>query len=294
MDPTIIKEKQNTNGTIVLKSRNDRLGSNLIIILSQLIFAHKHNLYIKNNLTKFPNSIFIKSILEYCNEYNLKKEESLSMKNLNQLLYIDTLRETLKSLRIDFLSYIKNNQIYSRLRYHFEQIAKRRKYTLPFDPEKTICIHLRLEDSKNKPDYNSRVCSNYYKQKINNNIWDYTCDSCCRTIGPRFNTQAPLSNSKLIPIINKLKEQNPGYNVVIITSPNEKVSLPYPVISSVDPNYDLYLLCNAKVLVLSRSNFAMAALFFGIATEIYAPQWVHLTCLRFGTKYDNSKLNYFY
>jgi hypothetical protein len=83
--------------------------------------------------------------------------------------------------------------------------------------------------------------------------------------------------------------------VIIITNPGENISdYPYDYICSDDPSYDLFLLCNSEVIILSRSTYSVSALFFGIAKEAYVPLWGHIPCYGLYTKYDNKKYNYFY
>jgi hypothetical protein len=87
----------------------------------------------------------------------------------------------------------------------------------------------------------------------------------------------------------------PDYEVVIITSPgNYGTGFSYRSIRSNDENLDLYLLCNSEVIILSRSNFSLSSLFFGMAKEVYVPMWGHLACIGPCTKFDNCNFNYFY
>ena len=95
--------------------------------------------------------------------------------------------------------------------------------------------------------------------------------------------------------INIALEKHPDYEVIIITSPNEDTSfLPYRYIQSNDESYDLFLLCNSEVVILSRSTFALSSLLFGIVKDAYVPLWGHISCFGLSNKYDNSKYNYFY
>ena len=55
-----------------------------------------------------------------------------------------------------------------------------------------------------------------------------------------------------------------------------------------------FKMCNADVLILSRSTFSLAAAFMGIVREVWCPLWGHFVCTGLYTKYDNSKFNYFF
>ena len=39
---------------------------------------------------------------------------------------------------------------------------------MPYNPQKSILVHLRLGDVKDRPDYDGSICSNHYKNRINN------------------------------------------------------------------------------------------------------------------------------
>ena len=95
--------------------------------------------------------------------------------------------------------------------------------------------------------------------------------------------------------INIALQNNPDFDVILVTSPNEDTSyFPYKCIQSNDENLDLFYLCNSKVVILSRSTFALSCLYFGIATDVYVPIWGHTSCFGLTNKFDKSNFNYFY
>ena len=109
------------------------------------------------------------------------------------------------------------------------------------------------------------------------------------------NKQAPISCKKIQPIINNLLSKYTDSIVNIVTTPNEKIQLNYPIISTPDENIDLLLLCNCKKTILSRSTFSFISLFFGEHTEVYVPQWGQIAAAGMGTKYDkHDYITYFY
>lgn len=111
------------------------------------------------------------------------------------------------------------------------------------------------------------------------------------------NCQAPLAKEKIITQINLLQNKYPTHEVIIITNPSENLSdFPYRCIQNSDESLDLFLLCNSKVIILSRSTFALSCLYFGIATDIHVPIWGHSACFGLGLSniFDRSKFHYFY
>lgn len=276
---------------IELFDRYDRLGSNIFNYIFQIFFAHYNNYYIKysRNL-KYNNSIFVQYLFDYIDEYNKDKIND-NIKTIIPNEYNDdyynamfNLTNILKLINSDLFSYFKCH-IFNNIKYN--QMTK--KYNIPFNPNKTILIHLRLEDTKAIIDYDGRICSNFFKEYINNDEPNYK-----KLIHPFLDIQSPLSTEKILNQIEIVSLKYPNYRKIIITNPGEKHEFPYEYIQSDDPSYDLFLLTQCKVVILSRSTFALSSLFFGNHTDVYLPVWGQTACMGLGTKYDKSNFNYFY
>ena len=164
-------------------------------------------------------------------------------------------------------------------------------YNLPYNPKKSILVHLRLGDVKDRADYDGSFCSNHYKNRIDN---DNQSIQGIATLG-YCNMQTPLDKKKIDLAILEATQKYPDHEVVIVTSPGDNViPHPYKTIRSNNENYDMFLLCNADVLILSRSTFSLTASFLGTAKEVWCPLWGHFVCTGLYTKYDNSKFHYFF
>lgn len=298
---------------IELLGRGDRLGANITCFIAQIIYAVHNNIYIYydrkfinsgDNVTFAPynqnynNSIFINTLFDFIDIHNSKLsiEDEKENANFFSIYFFELISKTLLNIKKDHFTYFKE-KIYPEIKDIFLNKAKQNGYidNIPFNPNKTILVHLRLDDVKNRPDYDGRICCNHFNNYINNDI--ITDDKVNReitSIHPYCNFQAPLSKIKIQNEINIALEKNPDYEVIIVTSNNENVTeFPYKCIST-DENFDLFLLCNAEVVILSRSTFALSCLYFGIAKEIYLPMWGHISCFGLTTKYDNTSINYFY
>ena len=203
------------------------------------------------------------------------------------LLIIST--QVLYNIQTDLISYFKK-YIFTTMRVKIiENVPS--IYSIPFNPKKTILVHLRLGDVKDRPDYDGSICSNYYKERINSEVQSI---QGIATLG-YCNMQTPLSRDKVDKAIMDAKVKYPEHEIIIITAPGDyEINYPYKCIRSKDENYDLFLLYNADVLILSRSTFALSAVFLGSAREIWCPLWGHFVCTGLYTKYDNSKFNYFF
>jgi hypothetical protein len=272
---------------VELFDRGDRLGANIFNYIFQIFFAHHNNYYIKysRNDLKYNDSIFVQYLFDYIDEYNKDKIDD----NI-QFIWSDKYQDFLffsmniiKIINSDLFSYFKCN-IFNDTKYN--QIIK--KYNVPFNPDKTILIHLRLDDTKEFSDYDGRVCNNYFKYTVNNGETQYNYPNFF------YNRQCPLSTEKILNQIEIVSLKYPNYRKIIITNPREKHEFPYEYIQSNDPSYDLFLLTQCKVVILSRSTFALSSLFFGNHTDVYIPVWGCTACMGLGTKYDKSNFNYFY
>jgi hypothetical protein len=317
-----------TCDSIYLYSRGDRLGSHILQYLSIIIYAFYNNLYIVYEPEKvnynnheyhyegniYKKSFIVEALLKWIDNHNKKfpdKDYLQKYKNLNVMEYLlefeinynpnayfytcDLLiikTQVLYNIKSDLISYFKK-YIHKNMRQHIQNVIPNNlSISMPFNPSKTILVHLRLGDVKDRTDYDGSLCSNYYKERIDNenqNIKGIT------TLVGYSNRQTPLDREKVDKAINEAKKKYPEHEVVIVTAPGDyDIDFPYRCIRSDDESYDMYLLCNADVLILSRSTFSLSACFLGIAREIWCPLWGHFVCTGLYTKYDNSKFNYFF
>jgi hypothetical protein len=185
----------------------------------------------------------------------------------------------LYSLECDYFTYFRRH-IWPFIEE--KVLALRELYREPFLSDKTILVHLRLDDVAMVPDYDGASCAEHYRGKIENR------EICTHYTDGLNNRQAPLSRAKLDEIIYKTKTEFPGREVVLLTSPgSDTSSWPYPVIKGENADYDLFLLSQCDVVVLSRSTFAFASLFFrGSVERAYIPIWGHFVCFGLTTEYD--------
>ena len=290
-----------------LFDRSDRLGANIINYITQLLFAYNNNCFIKfceEKKYKYDDSIFVKTLFNYIEKHNEKllhlDEYNTCEGQINHGFecrfnvsydYIALTSNVLKDIKTDFITFFLTH-IYNDTNLFFTTLSS--SYTIPFDINKTILVHLRLDDVAHRPDYDGSICSIYYKNKINNN------EFCFCEFYDTINNQAPLSKIKLDNIINKAKEEFTDYKVILITSPisdTTYLNYDYEVIKSNDENLDLYLLTMCKVVILSRSTFSLSSLFYNNnKIKTYIPLWGHFVSCGLDTMYDknsNSKIEYF-
>jgi hypothetical protein len=275
---------------ITLFDRGDRLGSHLVTYISQIIYAVHHGRYINYNRSiNYHTSIFVIALLDFIDEHNKRFELSGEEDTKLRGNWSIAPSATTIDIQCDLFTFFRE-RIRPSLISNFKTLAVSKGYSVPFDPKKTILVHLRLDDVSNVPDYDGRVCSSHYRNKIEKGeicLYD-------KLEGERYNQQAPLADYKIEQVLAKAREFHKDHKIILIMSPRSNTTLPYQYIRSDDENYDLFLLSICETIVVSRSNYALSALFFGEYKEVYVPLWGTPTIMGLKTRYDKTKFNYFY
>jgi hypothetical protein len=243
-----------------------------------MVVNHRYKIcfYKNKNEYKYYNTIFGTILFDMIEEHNL----SLENININFLYeplnFFDKHIHNINTIQLDYITAFK--KIFtSKWKTKLNKLAK--NYPIPFNPEKTIVVHLRLDDKEScfVNDDARNKSSMMFKHMIDHNIHMKTYS---------YEGQSAMSEEKIINIIDKALLEYSNYEIVIITNGNH--TLPYKTIYSHDENYDLYLLCQAKVLIGSMSTFSFAAMLFGDHTKVYYPLWEHAVCFGLTTKYDST------
>lgn len=283
---------------IYIISNGDRLGGNLSFHIAYIFYAHYFKLPLKYyNTNPYDNSIFMMALKKFIENYN----KTTDLKNKNKLLeynyklgWYGIQAQTLFTIKIDYITYFKKH-LYETKKY-LQEFALQKNYNIPFDPKKTILIHLRLNDVRGDypgscrpiwPTGTHETCNNVYRDFIDNNEF-YKCNTECEY------RQAPIDKKTLFNLIEKAKIKYPDREIIIITSPGENLNLPYKIISNKDESLDLYLLCNSEIIITSRSTFGFMPLLFGIVKEAWVPKWCHFAMFGLTTKFDkNTNINFY-
>ncbi len=138
--------------------------------------------------------------------------------------------------------------------------------------------------------YDGSICSRYYKLLIEND------KPCVNKFYEYVNNHSPLSKEKIIMMINDVKNIYLNDKIYMVASPNSDIdSKEYYIISNYDVDKDLFILCNSKRSLLSRSLFALSSLFFGKPKECcHLPSWGFFVVCGLNTMYDNNNFKYIY
>jgi hypothetical protein len=286
---------------VVLFHRYDRLGCNLINYIAQIIYAFHHGYYIKildnkDNYPKYPNSKYyiillnyIKNVLNVINDnhncYQLGPDYEIlyDFNKYDVQLFCSVVTQ---SIKCDLLSYfhkhIYNDLDFTELNNFYSNIS--------YDFDNSIFCHLRLDDVSFKRDYDGSICSKYYKLLLEND------KPCINKFYDIVNNHSPLSNEKIITMINDAKNIYPNDKIYMVTSPISNTEFnEYEIISNDDVDKDLFILCNSKKSILSRSMYALSSLFFSKKKEYCnLPSWGYFVTCGLNTKYDNNNFKFIY
>ena len=287
---------------IVLFHRYDRLGANLINYIAQIIYAFHHGYYIKiidnkSNQPKFPNSRYYIILLNYINNvlnvindnhncYHLGCYDDEILYDFNKYdvqLFCGFVTQSIKcDLLSYFHKYIYNDLDFKDLNEFYNDIT--------YDFNDSIFCHLRLDDVAHKKDYDGSICSKYYKLLIEND------KPCSNKFYEYVNNHSPLSNDKINTMLDDVKKSYPNNKIYMVTSPISNTDFnQYEIISNDDVDKDLFILCNSKKSILSRSLYALSSLFFSPQKEYcYLPSWGFFVVCGLNTKYDNNNFKFIY
>lgn len=293
---------------IQLAGRDDRLGANITSFIAQIIYAHKNGFEIRYSDTlvyhpsgiesqKYLNTIFLETLFEFIKKYNsniAKDDIEIKMFTTD---YFEIISKVTLEVKMDLFTYFRK-YILNDVKDFFKEKSLEKKFQIPFEPENTIVVHLRLDDVRDGIDYDGRLCAKEFENQLNSDkMTNANFDIIVKyKLGPQYNRQAPIPFIRIESYLRKIKIENPNFEIVVITNFGENISeIPYKVISNTDESYDLFLLCNAKHLIISRSTFSLSAIFFGNSEKYYVPLWGHASCFGLNTKFDNNNnIDYIY
>jgi hypothetical protein len=299
---------------IALVNRPDRMGANLTWYIMQIIYAHHHKYFIHCYHLEFNDSIFIKTVREYVDKYNIDLAESFGSYDHGQPHYWVQINQqdwpgnnmlVCKDIGVDLVTYFKRH-LYIGFRDILEKQASRIWVNARQMSNKIISVHLRLDDVSGREDYDGSICAEYYREKLNSgnieinlaeehafgNTKGVYIPSWGRTYN-KYDCQAPIAEERVQRVIDQAREKYPDHEVIIVASPKGDIHLPYPCVRSDNIDEDLYYLCNSDVLICSRSLYCFASVYLGNAKEIYLPLWGHIVGTGLTTKYDEAKINYY-
>ena len=287
----------------LIRFRRDGLGSHFYVNIGNFLFAKLSKL----KLICYRNQTYIKNIYFR----GILKETQLVKKNkINENRLIDSyegmrgpLANVVELTKTDVITVF--NKTYKQLFFELlKSEIQKRKYQLPWKNSKNVIgIHVRLEDKVKKTvagkdgdrthweDYDGRESFNYIK-----NLIDHSKFKKFKTENNSLDTQVPIAPEKLENLIIKFKQEYPEKEIYIITYSHElprwlrklKKKYQFKIFHNNLDEYDLWLLINTDILVLSKSTFSIVAAFYHQGSKIYYPYWGRIATLGIGSQYDQT------
>ena len=130
----------------------------------------------------------------------------------------------------------------------------------------------------NLNDYDGSGTANYIKELIETNTFNAYNRKTMMSKGR--DDQACIDEIKLEKLIKKFNTDHPNKEIHIIYcgKPNDSIQniiKKYNIIthSNKDADYDLWLLMNSNILVLSKSTYSIVAGYFHKGSQVYYPLW---------------------
>ena len=273
---------------INLTDTNDRVGTQLVWYISSILLAVKNNYKISFNKPKthycYCTSIFGEALFSFIEEYNETNFPNTSG-NTHRLVheghyFFHKHIYNVINIKSDYITAFKENILTQKFKDNLHELAEKRGYVIPYNSEKSIVVHLRLDDRQHHfvSDEDRKTHSMNFRNIIDKDDIHFSF--------PGYGGQSAIKEEMVQEIIEKALSVYKDYEVVIIT--NGPHNLPYKTISNTDESYDLFLLCNSAVFIGSMSTFSFAALLFGNHKHVYYPLWDHMVCFGLTTKYDKT------
>ena len=180
---------------VLIMNRPDRLGSNMIGHIAQIILADYKNYYIEEikdtrenkSGADLNNSFLIEclnEIIHYLNKNRIKNSDKYIILvdqndeyyKLNNTYCLRNLNlNTCLKIKQDIFSFFKE-KYFSIISNRIDILANEKGYKIDYNWKQTICLHLRLDDiyfnsngrgNNSRFEYNGMYSSQYYINKIN-------------------------------------------------------------------------------------------------------------------------------
>ena len=281
---------------VALLSRKDRTGSNFLFQMGIFLISKYNNLnlhYYGNN--KYIHNMYftpMKQNAQLITDNNIKLiPHKLSHtcvfteQNKQKPTFIcngvrGSSAQFIISSKQDIISYF-NEHYKNNLFKIVKEEATKKIFELPWkDSSNIICIHIRLEDMSKVIDHDGLPGFNRYTQLIENGDWQ-------KYKKAPHDVQCPINPNKLEKLLIEFKEKYPTKEIYLIMASGKipkkymdlinKYNLKYFNKNHID--YDIWLMINCDILVLSKSTFPIIAAYYFQGSQIYYQIWPTIACL---------------
>lgn len=302
--------------TLLIKTRRDRFGSQLVPWLGQIILGHFNKYYIShiniNNNSQYRDNKYYKENIFTVSLNKLIDEINLGKKRYGKTIGYD-IEDWCKfntlccvTIKQDMISYFRQNLLddFNKI---FDKLLKERYQNFE-KIKKNISLHVRLDDVffNGWKDYDGDISFQPIMENINKDFVyrchtdDITHKSCRikfnstnRSLNLFKNACSPISKENAEKILGEVKEKFQEHKIQCVCSPKGELHLDYERISHEDFVEDFIYLIFSDVVILTKSTFAIASSFFHRGSDIYINKWGHSASVGLGSKYDKSNIQLF-
>lgn len=287
------------SGVFVLTERIDALGANFMSQIGDFFFADVNNLQLYHLTNhKYIDNIYFAPLIKFSKptEKNLQNTKRL----LGNLGVRASSAQSVILLKQDLISYF-NEHYKSQFFNIVKQKAEEKKFVLPWtDNRNIICIHIRLEDTVKKDFCDCTKKGDYNgKPKHDEMIRMIETNTLRRFSNNSSNKQAHIAAHKLEKFLKQFQQEyGATKQIYIVTNSRSPPSWLTNLVTSYKTHlihknnenydYDLWLLINSEILVLSKSTFSLIAGYYHQGSTVYYPYWSTIAATGLNSKFDKS------
>ncbi len=282
------------SNTMQISQRRDRQGSQCCNVLADFIYIMNKG-YIPLLYNSNCESIFLTALFKLISESIKKNYKEIDKSKLEKIKrlprYVGIRQNNMNAVievKQDLHSFFKKNYESTYLK-HLEPLLIKNNFdfNLPWNNNsKIICVHLRIDDVHNKKDYDGNGSADYINSLIHEE-----CPHLYKRrvmLNEGLDNQVPIQPEKLKKLLYKIIKNYPKHEIHIVykTDENELPNKYKNIFSELETtlrkiiklhsnnsDYDMWLLINSDILVMSKSYFSIFASYLHKGTKIYAPIW---------------------
>jgi hypothetical protein len=280
------------------------MGSTITSYIPQIIYAVHHDYYIDHvpSMMRYTDTrnIYGRVLLEYIESHNAsiggKPSELIYKEWLDPDNMPVIVSEAVIAIKQDIGSYFRS-KILPQIRPNLLAYANAEGFTqgIPFNLDKAIIVHLRLEDVAHLPPCDRQGECRFFYNQLDKGI---PCSDPIPSDGSlQVVCQRPIEPNKILKMIDTAKTAFPDHDVYLVCSPLSQIHAPFPRIMTGNDQHDLWLMANAHVLITSISTYSLMAVYYSCRDDqqVYMPLWNHVAAAGFGYEpFDKSRLHYVY
>lgn len=272
-----LDNKNSSTKKYFIDSRHDRYGANSMQWIPALFLSIENNVELQHICSHCKRNDLKNSVLHEFLLSNTKyaiDKDTICLTNYNGTYLENEIKYIISKYKnLPFPDIFHNSKTHKKIIKFYKNIADKSKWNIPNDVSESIIIHVRLDDK------------------------------CC-SIDNNSNRQSFIGLTKLNKIIINLQEKNVQTKIYLMTSPNKRdLNMlnkfindsnikNVKVLSNTDKDIDIYIMSQCKLLIMSKSSFALIGGLLNVNNRVYTyERWWHYDDLLGNNKHLSNKFN---